>query len=66
MDGGGTYNDNLFIERLWRTVEYEEVYLRAYQNSREPKISLGNYFHFYNTERPHQALGFKTPAEAFI
>ena len=66
MDGRGSYNDNLFIERLWRTVKYEEVYLKAYQDSREAKISLGNYFHFYNTERPHQTLGYKTPAAAFI
>ena len=66
MDGRGSYNDNLFIERLWRTVKYEEVYLKAYQDSREAKVSLGNYFHFYNTERPHQTLGYKTPAETFI
>ena len=65
MDGKGSYNDNLFIERLWRTVKYEEVYLKAYQNGKEAKISLGNYFRFYNTERPHQALGYRTPAEVF-
>ena len=66
MDGKGSYNDNLFIERLWRTVKYEEVYLRAYQDGREARISLGKYFPFYNTERPHQALGYRTPAEVFI
>jgi len=65
MDGKGSYNDNLFIERLWRTVKYEEVYLKAYQNGREARIGLGNYFRFYNTERPHQALGYRTPAEVF-
>lgn len=65
MDGKGSYNDNLFIERLWRTVKYEEVYLKAYQNGRAARISLGDYFRFYNTERPHQALGYRTPAEAF-
>jgi putative transposase len=65
MDGKGSYNDNLFIERLWRTVKYEEVYLKAYQDGRDAKIGLGNYFCFYNTERPHQALGYRTPAEAF-
>jgi len=64
-DGKGSYNDNLFIERLWRTVKYEEVYLNAYQDGREARISLGNYFRFYNTERPHQALGYRTPAEVF-
>jgi len=66
MNGKGSYNDNLFIERLWRTVKYEEVYLRAYQDGREARISLGNYFRFYNTERPHQALSYRTPAEVFI
>ena len=65
MDGKGSYNDNLFIERLWRTVKYEEVYLNAYQDGREARISLGNYFRFYNTERPHQTLGYRTPAEVF-
>ena len=65
MDGKGSYNDNLFIERLWRSVKYEEVYLKAYQDGRDAKIGLGNYFRFYNTERPHQALGYRTPAEVF-
>ena len=65
MDGKGSYNDNLFIERLWRTVKYEEVYLKAYQDGREARISLGEYFHFYNTTRPHQSLGYLTPAEVY-
>jgi len=65
MDGKGSYNDNLFIERLWRTVKYEEVYLKAYQDGRDARIGLGSYFRFYNTERPHQALGYRTPAEVF-
>jgi putative transposase len=65
MDGKGSYNDNLFIERLWRTVKYEEVYLNAYQDGREARAGLGRYFCFYNTERPHQALGYRTPAEVF-
>jgi len=65
MDGKGSYNDNLFIERLWRSVKYEEVYLKAYQNGKEARIGLGNYFRFYNTERPHQALGYRTPAEVY-
>jgi putative transposase len=65
MDGKGSYNDNLFIERLWRTVKYEEVYLKAYQDGREARAGLGRYFCFYNTERPHQALGYRTPAEVF-
>jgi len=65
MDGKGSYNDNLFIERLWRTVKYEEVYLKAYQDGRDARIGLGNYFGFYNTERPHQTHGYRTPAEVF-
>jgi len=65
MDGKGSYNDNLFIERLWRTVKYEEVYLKAYVDGREARISLGEYFHFYNTSRPHQSLGYRTPAEVY-
>jgi putative transposase len=65
MDGKGSYNDNLFIERLWRSVKYEEVYLKAYHDGRETRVSLVNYFRFYNTERPHQALGYRTPAEIF-
>jgi putative transposase len=65
MDGKGSYNDNLFIERLWRTVKYEEVYLKAYQDGRDARSNLANYFHFYNAERPHQSLGYRTPAEVF-
>lgn len=65
MDGKGRYSDNLFIERLWRTVKYEEVYLKGYEDGRDARISLGDYFHFYNAERPHQSLGYRTPAEAF-
>ena len=65
MDGKGSYNDNLFIERLWRTVKYEEVYLKAYEDGREARISLGAYFRFYNTSRPHQSMGYRTPAEVY-
>jgi len=65
MDGKGSYSDNLFIERLWRTVKYEEVYLKAYQDGRDARISIGNYFRFYNTERPHQSHGYRTPAEVY-
>jgi len=65
MDGKGRYSDNLFIKRLWRTVKYEEVYLKAYQNGRDARVGIGNYFRFYNAERPHQALGYQTPAEVF-
>ena len=64
MDGKGRYSDNIFIERLWRTVKYEEVYLKAYSGGREAKAGHA-YFSFYNNQRPHQALGYRTPAEVF-
>ncbi len=65
MDGKGRYRDNIFVERLWRTVKYEEVYLRAYSGGREAKAGLDEYFRFYNAQRPHQALDYRTPAEVF-
>jgi len=65
MDGKGRYSDNLFIERLWRTVKYEEVYLKAYQDGRDARAGIGEYFRFYNATRPHQSLGYLTPAEVF-
>jgi len=61
MDGRGRAFDNIFIERLWRTVKYEEVYLRDYQSVPDAREGLGAYFTFYNGERPHQALGNATP-----
>ena len=65
MDGKGRYSDNIFVERLWRTVKYEEVYLKAYANVAEARRELGDYFRFYNDLRPHQALGYRTPTEVF-
>ena len=65
MDGKGRYADNIFVERLWRTVKYEEVYLKAYGNATETRRELGEYFRFYNNRRPHQALCYRTPAEVF-
>ena len=65
MDGRGRYQDNIFVERLWRTVKYEEVYLKTYANATEARRELGEYFRFYNNRRPHQALGYRTPAEVF-
>jgi len=63
MDGKGRALDNVFTERLWRTVKYEDVYLRDYATPKETRAGLGSYFEFYNLERPHQALGYRTPAE---
>ena len=65
MDGRGRYQDNIFAERLWRTVKYEEVYLKAYANGLEARNELREYLRFYNDRRPHQALGYRTPAEVF-
>ncbi len=65
MDGRGRALDNIFTERLWRSVKYEEVYLNDYQSPREVRIGLTNYFHFYNFERPHQSLNYSTPAVAY-
>ena len=65
MDGRGRYQDNIFLERLWWRVKYEEVYLKAYANVLEAQRGLEDYFRFYNGLRPHQALGYRTPAEVF-
>lgn len=66
MDGRGRALDNIFTERLWRSVKYEEVYLNEYFNPREARQGLSRYFHFYNDERPHQALGYLTPAQVYF
>jgi putative transposase len=66
MDGRGRALDNIFTERLWRSVKYEEVYLNDYLNPRETRQGLTTYFHFYNNERPHQALNYLTPAEVYF
>lgn len=65
MDGKGRCIDNIFIERLWKSVKYECVYLRAFTNGTELYNGLKHYFHFYNSERIHQSLGYKTPAEQY-
>jgi putative transposase len=65
MDGRGRAFDNIFVERLWRTVKYEDVYLKDYQTPAEARLGLGRYFGFYNHERLHQALGYRTPAEVY-
>ena len=66
MDGKGRVFDNIFVERLWRTVKYEEVYLKDYEDGRQARESLAAYWDFYNHERPHQALGYRTPAEVYV
>lgn len=63
MDGRRRAVDNIFVERLWRSVKYEEVYLKDYGDGKDAFEGLGAYFRFYNTERIHQALGYRTPAE---
>jgi putative transposase len=65
MDGKGRYTDNIFVERLWRSIKYEEVYLKAYLNGTEARSGIGAYLDFYNQERPHQTLDYRTPGEVF-
>jgi putative transposase len=66
MDGKGRVFDNIFVERLWRTVKYEEIYLKDYQDVDEARCGIGPYFRFYNRRRLHQALGYRTPAEVYF
>ena len=66
MDSKGRAYDNIFTERLWRSVKYEEVYLKNYQSPLEAYESLKKYFHFYNHERTHQSLDYQTPAEVYF
>ena len=65
MDGKGRCIDNIFVERLWRSLKYEEVYLNAYDSVPEAREGIGRYFDFFNDERPHQALGYQTPASFY-
>ena len=66
MDGKGRALDNIFTERLWRTVKYEEVYLHDYQTPKQARTGLTAYFDFYNHRRPHQSLGYLTPTEVYF
>jgi putative transposase len=66
MDGKGAWRDNVFVERLWRSVKYEEVYLRAYDSVSEARASIGRYFDFYNSRRPHSSLDDMTPDQAYF
>lgn len=66
MDGKGAWRDNVFVERIWKSVKYEEVYLRAYASVADARASLGRYLDFYNRRRPHSSLDAKTPDEAYF
>ena len=66
MDGRGCWRDNVFVERLWKSVKYEEVYLKAYESVGQARASLGRYLEFYNTRRPHTAHGGRTPDQAYL
>ena len=66
MDGRGSWRDNVFVERLWRSVKYEEVYLHAYDNVGQARASLGRYLDFYNCKRPHSRLAARTPDRAYF
>jgi putative transposase len=66
MDGKGAWRDNVFVERLWRSIKYEEVYLRAYDSVAEARASLGRYLTFYNGRRPHSSLDRRTPDQAYF
>ena len=65
MDGRGRPLDNVFVERLWRSVKYEEVYLKDYASVSDARAGLDGYFAFYNHQRPHQALAYRTPADVY-
>jgi putative transposase len=66
MDGKGAWRDNVFVERLWRSIKYEEVYLKAYDSVSEARASIGRYLTFYNGQRPHSSLGRRTPDQAYF
>jgi putative transposase len=66
MDGKGRWVDNVFVERLWRSVKYEDIYLHAYETVREVRTALTSYFRFYNVDRPHQSLDYRTPDEMYF
>ena len=66
MDGKGRWIDNVFVERLWRSVKYEDLYLHAYETVREVQVALARYFSFYNARRPHQSLEYRTPDEMYF
>jgi putative transposase len=66
MDGKGSWRDNVFIERLWKSVKYEEVYLHAYESVSAARQGIGRYFDFYNSRRPHSSLDRQTPDQVYF
>jgi putative transposase len=66
MDGKGRWADNVFVERLWRSLKYEHVYLHAYESVAEARTKIGRYFEFYNRQRPHSSLGAETPDQVYF
>jgi len=66
MDGKGSWRDNVFIERVWRSLKYEEVYLRAYESVSQARRYIGNYLMLYNQKRPHSSLADRPPDEAYF
>ena len=66
MDGRGRVLDNAFVERLWRTVKYEEIYLQEYEDEANARVSLARYWRFYNQARKHSSLKYRTPADVYF
>jgi len=66
MDGKGRATDNVFIERLWRTLKYEDIYLKDYETAKQLRAGLKKYIHFYRHQRPHSSLGYRTPGEVYL
>ncbi len=66
MDGKGSWRDNVFVERVWRSIKYEEVYLKAYESVSHARRSIGEYISLYNRKRPHSSLADQTPDEAYL
>ncbi|WP_245410293.1 integrase core domain-containing protein, partial [Falsochrobactrum shanghaiense] len=66
MDGKGAWRDNVFVERLWRSIKYEEVYLHAYKTVSEARVGIGRYLTFYNSRRPHSSLDRQTPDQVYF
>jgi len=66
MDGKGSWADNVFVERVWRSLKYEQVYLHAYESVAEARVKIGRYFAFFNSQRPHSSLGAQTPDQVYV